>query len=71
MRTSRALPFSVSSTITTASAPSGKGAPVATWMQVPRATRSRATWPVKTVSMQSSVFGSNELAPKVSAAITA
>ena len=29
MRTSRALPFSVSSTITTASAPSGSGAPVA------------------------------------------
>ena len=28
-------------------------------MHVPRVTRSRATWPVKTVSIERSVFGSN------------
>ena len=61
----------VSSTITTASAPSGRGAPVAISAHVPVATVARDTWPVKIRSITRSRFGVDRDAPVVSAATTA
>ena len=46
------LPASVSSTMTTASAPGGIGAPVAISMHSPRAIARAGTWPVNTRSTQ-------------------
>ena len=62
--------MSVSSTITTASAPSGIGAPVAISAHSPAPTRRCATCPVKIVSIRRNVRGVARLAPVVSSALT-
>ena len=63
--------MSVSSTITTASAPSGMGAPVAISAHSPAPTCRWGTCPVKIVSIRCSVRGVAGLAPVVSSALTA
>ena len=62
---------SVSSTITTASAPSGTGAPVAISAHSPAASGRRGASPVKMTSTERRVFGDVPVAPSVSAARTA